>query len=269
MKSRQRRNVLLSSVALLGVARPSFGQEVIKIGVVASLTGGAAYIGEDIRNTAELMRDLVNAQGGIKGRKIETVTYDDASDPTKAVTAIRRLHDHGVMVNGSFVFGLDGDESDVFARTVDWAVASGITTATFHILTPYPGTALHAQMEAQGRITSRDWDLYDTRHVVYRPALLAPDELESGYHRAYQDFYRWSSIARAASAHAQLRHRLKHFFYSAGWKKFEPAWDLVIRLRQLAQMRPLLEAVLSPVAPESEERKAEQRAVGKAEPGLS
>ncbi|MFN7963644.1 MAG: radical SAM protein [Thermoanaerobaculia bacterium] len=182
---------------------------------------------------------------------------------------VAKLDALGVMINGSFVFGLDGDESDVFARTVDWAVASGITTATFHILTPYPGTALHAQMEAQGRITSRDWDLYDTRHVVYRPALLSPEELERGYHRAYEDFYRWSSIARAASAHAQLRHRLKHFFYSAGWKKFEPAWDLVIRLRQLAQMRPLLEAVLSPVAPESEERKAEQRAVGKAEPGLS
>ena len=43
------------------------------------------------------------------------------------------------------------------------------------------------------------------------------------------------------------KHSLKHFAYSAGWKKFEPAWDFVIRLKQLSQMRPMLEAVLSPV----------------------
>lgn len=54
------------------------------------------------------------------------------------------------MINGSFVFGLDGDDRDVFARTVDWAVESGITTATFHILTPYPGTALYAEYGITG-----------------------------------------------------------------------------------------------------------------------
>ncbi len=81
----------------------------------------------------------------------------------------RRLHDLGMMINGSFVFGMDDDDEDVFRRTVDWAVEQGITTATFHIQTPYPGTRLYAQMEQQGRITTRNWDLYDTRHVVYRP----------------------------------------------------------------------------------------------------
>ena len=55
-----------------------------------------------------------------------------------AVTA--RLHSLGIMINGSFVFGMDDDDDDVFRRTVDWAIANGITTATFHIQTPYPGT---------------------------------------------------------------------------------------------------------------------------------
>src|SRR6185436_10785256 len=73
---------------------------------------------------------------------------------------IRRLDDLGIMINGSFVFGLDGDHGDVFQRTVDWAVTSGITTATFHILTPYPGTALYARMAAENRLTTRNWDLY-------------------------------------------------------------------------------------------------------------
>ena len=160
---------------------------------------------------------------------------------------VRRLDDLGIMINGSFVFGLDGDDQDVFARTVEWAVQAGITTATFHILTPYPGTGLFTEMAAQNRIVTRNWDLYDTRHVVYRPSGLAPDELKRGYDWAYESFYRWSSILKAASAHKSAKHSLKHFFYSAGWKKFERAWDLVIRVKQLSQMRPLLEAVLAPV----------------------
>jgi radical SAM superfamily enzyme YgiQ (UPF0313 family) len=160
---------------------------------------------------------------------------------------IRRLDVLGILINGSFVFGLDGDGRDVFDRTLDWALRSGITTATFHILTPYPGTALFAEMAAQGRIETKDWNLYDTRHVVFRPLRLTPEELKRGYDRSYESFYRWGSILRAASVHDSGKHRLKHFFYSAGWKKFERAWDLVIRLKQLAQMRPLLEAVLSPV----------------------
>jgi len=161
---------------------------------------------------------------------------------------VRRLDDLGIMINGSFVFGLDGDEPDVFQRTVDWAVESGITTATFHILTPYPGTGLFADMASRDRIATRNWDLYDTRHVVFRPSRLTPDELKRGYDWAYEAFYRWSAIVKGASAHSSLKHCVKHLCYSAGWKKFETAWDFVIRLKQLAQMRPMLEAVLSPVA---------------------
>ena len=158
-----------------------------------------------------------------------------------------RLHGLGIMINGSFVFGMDDDDEDVFRRTVDWAIERGITTATFHIQTPYPGTRLFARTEADGRILTRDWDLYDTRHVVYRPARLTPQALERGYNWAYREFYRWSSIARASRSHGSVKHQAKHFFYAAGWKKFEPLWDLVIRAKQLHAMTPLLEGVLSEV----------------------
>ncbi len=156
----------------------------------------------------------------------------------------KRLHDLGIMINGSFVFGMDEDDESVFPRTVDWAIEHGITTATFHIQTPYPGTRLYARTEASGRILTRDWDLYDTRHVVYRPARLSPEALKRGYDWAYREFYRWAGIARGALAHDSLTHQAKHFFYAAGWKKFEPLWDLVIRAKQLRMMTPVLEAVL-------------------------
>ena len=160
----------------------------------------------------------------------------------------RRLSDLGIMINGSFVFGMDDDEEDVFDRTVDWAVRHGVTTATFHIQTPYPGTRLYQSLASQGRITSGNWDLYDTRHVVYRPAKLDPKALKAGYDRAYRDFYGWGNIARGALVHDSPKHQAKHFFYAAGWKKFEPLWDLAIKARRLGAMTPLLEAVLSKVS---------------------
>jgi radical SAM superfamily enzyme YgiQ (UPF0313 family) len=164
-----------------------------------------------------------------------------------------RLHGLGIMINGSFVFGMDDDEADVFKRTVDWAIEQGVTTATFHIQTPYPGTRLYARMEAEKRITTTNWDLYDTRHVVYRPARLAPEALKEGYDWAYREFYRWPSIARASLSHGTLKHQAKHFFYASGWKKFEAAWNMVIRARQLGHMTPVLEAVLSKVSAGSPE----------------
>jgi radical SAM superfamily enzyme YgiQ (UPF0313 family) len=158
-----------------------------------------------------------------------------------------RLHSLGIMINGSFVFGMDDDRDDVFRHTTDWAIENGITTATFHIQTPYPGTLLHSRMAREGRILTRDWNLYDTRHVVYRPAQLQPEALKAGYDWAYREFYRWPSIARASLHHGTLKHQVKHFFYASGWKKFEPLWGMLIRARQLTWVTPLLEGVLSRV----------------------
>jgi radical SAM superfamily enzyme YgiQ (UPF0313 family) len=161
--------------------------------------------------------------------------------------AVRRLHGHGVMVNGSFVFGMDGDDASVFDRTVEWAVAQGIETATFHVLTPYPGTLLFRQMEAEGRLLHRDWDRYDTRHAVFQPARMSPQQLERGYWRAYRDFYRTGAILRGAARKPTLLGGLRHAAYAVGWKKCEPVWDLLIRGGWVARARPLLEAVLDAV----------------------
>jgi radical SAM superfamily enzyme YgiQ (UPF0313 family) len=152
--------------------------------------------------------------------------------------AIRRLHDLGIMINGSFVFGLDDDRPDVFRRTVDWAVKQGITTSTFHIATPYPGTALFQRMEAEGRLLHRRWNEYDTRTVVCQPGPhLTARQLKNGYDQAYKDFYSWANITKASLVHD-----------AGGWKKFEPLWNFVIKFRHLDAMRPLLEAILSKVS---------------------
>ena len=161
--------------------------------------------------------------------------------------AVQRLHDLGIMINGSFVFGLDHDNSDVFRRTVDWGVKNAITTATYHILTPYPGTRLYDSMVNSGRIITNDWDLYDTRHVVYETKGLSSLELENGYWWAYKEFYKWNNVLKASFSHDILKHQLKHLFYTGGWKKFEELWKIIINIGGLQKMLPLLELLLSEV----------------------
>lgn len=161
--------------------------------------------------------------------------------------AIDRLHSLGIMINGSFVFGLDDDDKGVFKKTVDWAVESGLTTSTFHILTPYPGTRLFKTMEAGGRILHRNWDQYDTRQVVYKTVGLNADELKKGYDWSYRSFYSWSNILKGSLLHESLKHKIKHFTYAGGWKKFEPLWNFMIKTKGLNKMLPLLETILSKV----------------------
>jgi radical SAM superfamily enzyme YgiQ (UPF0313 family) len=158
--------------------------------------------------------------------------------------AIRRLHDLGIMVNASFVFGMDDDDETVFDRTVEWAIRQGVETATFHILTPYPGTKLHTRIQAERRITTTNWDLYDTRHAVFQPAKMSTEALEAGYQSAYREFYQWSSIFQGAWTKPDLAGKLRHLAYAGGWKKFEPLWDWVIRLHRVSNFLPLLETIL-------------------------
>lgn len=182
---------------------------------------------------------------GFESLSLDNLKEQRKSQEVKSYSeSIARLHDAGVMVNASFVFGMDDDDKDVFSRTVDWAVRNGVETATFHILTPYPDTTLFRRMWAEGRITTLDWDRYDTRHAVFTPARMSAQELENGYRRAYREFYSWRNIFASTARRNGAFNRLRHFAYKSGWKKFEPFWDLAIRLKQISCFTPLLEAVL-------------------------
>jgi radical SAM superfamily enzyme YgiQ (UPF0313 family) len=219
---------------------------------------------------ALLQSDLIEraAEAGMRSVFVgfETLGPDDLRIDAKRThlgrgydDAIRRAHDLGIMVNGSFVFGLDGDGPDVFARTVEWGVSRGLETSTFHIMTPYPGTALHRRMADEGRIVTEDWDRYDTRHVVYRPNGMSPEQLEAGYWRAYRDFYRWSAIWKGAAGQPTIRARARHLAYAGGWKKFEALWDLAIRSRHVSAMLPALERTLDAFVGATEPSRVDRR----------
>jgi len=156
-----------------------------------------ADVGRDPRLVAAMA--AAGCQGVFIG--FETLADDNLQQSRKRTLAPRRygrtidlLHAHGVQVNGSFVFGFDGDGPQVFDRTVDFIIEQRLECATFHVLTPYPGTPLFAQLEAEGRILTRDWSYYDTAHVVFRPARMTAAQLLDGYERAYRRLYSWRSV---------------------------------------------------------------------------
>lgn len=106
----------------------------------------------------------------------------------------QEIHKRGIMINASFVFGLDGDTPDTFRHTVDWIVKNKIETVTSHILTPYPGTRQHAELRDNGRITTYNQRLYTTSHVVYKPENLTPQQLYEGYLKVYKEVYSFKNI---------------------------------------------------------------------------
>jgi radical SAM superfamily enzyme YgiQ (UPF0313 family) len=140
------------------------------------------------------------------------------------------LHDLGIAVQGCFVFGLDHDTPAVFDATAEFAIDAGIDLPRFAVLTPFPGTPLHARLASEGRILTRDWELYDGQHVVFEPRHMTPRELATGHERAWKTVYRASAIARrltkaraweplALAANLGYRfyaHNL-HRFYTCDW----------------------------------------------------
>ncbi len=145
---------------------------------------------------------------------------------TDYAEACRRFHDAGIMINGSFVFGFDCDWPDVFDRTLEFTVENKILTASFHVLTPLPGTPTFARLEAEGRLLHRNWAIYDTNHAVYRPRRMTAEQLEEGYRRSRRQFASFGSILRRSLG---LPGALKRVAYNVAWTRIDPLWVAIIR----------------------------------------
>ncbi len=110
--------------------------------------------------------------------------------------AVATIHQHGIDIVGSFVFGLDPDRLDTFRETVDFAERVRLGAAQFSVLTPFPGTPVYDQLSSENRIMNRDWSSYSFGHVVYRPRNMTADQLQQGRAYAYSRFYSRRSILR-------------------------------------------------------------------------
>ncbi|GFZ34557.1 B12-binding domain-containing radical SAM protein [Clostridium zeae] len=109
---------------------------------------------------------------------------------------VDEIHKRGIMINASFVFGLDEDDTSVFKNTLEWIVKNKIETVTSHILTPYPGTRLYSSLIEQNRIVDFNLSNYNTAHVVYEPKNMTAEELYNGYLWIYKEVYTFKNIMR-------------------------------------------------------------------------
>jgi radical SAM superfamily enzyme YgiQ (UPF0313 family) len=117
--------------------------------------------------------------------------------PAKYKDVLDMLHDHGISTWGSFVFGFDTDDPEVFDRTVEFGVQMQLTMALFAMLTPYPGTKLYKRLLAEGRLTNPQWWLgadHDAGSPYFVPKHMSRERLREGWQRAWQRFYSPGSI---------------------------------------------------------------------------
>jgi radical SAM superfamily enzyme YgiQ (UPF0313 family) len=159
--------------------------------------------------TTRLAEDLellqLAAQSGCKGVLIgfESIDQNTLDGTRKHFHAagryaehIRRLHDHGIGVQGCFVFGFDDEDESVFERTVEFVDKTKIDLPRYAVATPFPGTPLYRRLEATGRLLHKNWSLYDVEHVVFEPKRMSPERLQEGLKWSWQQSYSWPSILR-------------------------------------------------------------------------
>jgi radical SAM superfamily enzyme YgiQ (UPF0313 family) len=149
------------------------------------------------------------ARSGCGGLLIGLESICDASlgdvrkrfnDPSLYRSLIDDLHALGISIQGCFVFGNDHDTLDALDATVQFSIDAAIDLPRFAILTPFPGTPLHRRLDREGRILSKNWELYDGQHVVFQPKQMTPQELQAGHERAWRSVYSYRSIFRRLAA---------------------------------------------------------------------
>ena len=131
---------------------------------------------------------------------------------------VEALHDRGIMINASFVFGLDEDDVSTFPQTIDWIVRHKIETVTSHILTPYPGTEVYARFQNDHRIIDPDLSHYNTAHVVFEPANMTKEELYQGYLDVYRQVYSFKNILRRCPK--ARKQRIPYFLFNLVYRKY-------------------------------------------------
>lgn len=157
---------------------------------------------------------------------VESVTQDSLNQVKKGFNRadgyrdmVARLHGHGIAAHAGIVFGFDHDDADTFDRTLEHLALCGFNSASMKILTPYPGTPLHATMAAERRIVDRNLDNYDEQHVVYQPRRLTPGALHAGYRRAVETFYSLPAIGRRVAGNLRsLRFAPLPYLANLGWR---------------------------------------------------
>jgi radical SAM superfamily enzyme YgiQ (UPF0313 family) len=134
---------------------------------------------------------------------VESVSEEQLKTMRKAFNEIEELADAlkkikkmKILIHASIVFGFDDDTKETFNKTVDFLIENKVSTVSFNILTPYPGTKTHETLKEQDRLITTDWKYYDHNTVVFQPKNMTPYELQAGKVNARKKFYSPLSVLK-------------------------------------------------------------------------
>ena len=152
---------------------------------------------------AELMKLAARSGCGALFFGLESVSVIQLKKMRKSIKeiehmgeAVKKIKGMGIHFHASFVFGFDGDTSAIFPETLEFLHKHKISTASFNILTPYPGTAVYRQFKNEGRLLTEDWKYYDHSTVVFTPKNMSPYDLQSGEIWVKKEFSKLSCILK-------------------------------------------------------------------------
>ena len=141
--------------------------------------------------------------------------------------AIEKIQSHGILVHSSFIVGYDDDSQKSFDELIDFIQKNNLLVPLLNILTPFPGTKLFKRFEKEGRILHKDWDKYDTKHVVFSPASMSAEDLHAGYRRILREIYSFDSILK----------KLNHYWKIDFWQQSNSLDPVKMKYRFLFAIR--------------------------------
>jgi radical SAM superfamily enzyme YgiQ (UPF0313 family) len=112
---------------------------------------------------------------------------------------IRMTHEAGIGIYGSFMFGFEGDDKDVFQRTLDFCENNEIELALFSALFPIHGSNFYRQLQSEGRIFETDVTKFNGQYSTFHPKNMTSEELENGLRWIWNTFYSKASIKKRLS----------------------------------------------------------------------
>ncbi len=123
----------------------------------------------------------------------------------KMCDAIEVIQDAGIVVNGCFIVGADGETNESIDLMTKFINESSLAEVQLTLQTPFPGTGLYRRFAKESRLLkNRDWSYYTLFDVVFKPDIMTVPELESGFRRSIMDVFSVEASAKRASLRRKI-----------------------------------------------------------------
>ncbi len=109
---------------------------------------------------------------------------------------IKKLHKFKIIVDSAMLFGFDGHTEEIFKETIQYVKDIDLDITHGVVPIPFPGTKFYEQLEAEGRILTKDWSLYDGRHMVFSHAHLTTNMMAKGIKKFENEAYTLKGLLR-------------------------------------------------------------------------